>query len=625
MADPMMQLDPQGKAPILSYNVAEPTSYTGRNGIALELPGASQDWFVEAALDEVEQGRVPIEELANVTPAQVAEALRTGDERIFPGIKNPAATHSGLFHAQNAVQRSGGLLDTETTSVLGQGLRDRAVRPDLHDFVTQEAPQAPAPTPTPVPHVEAAAAAPAERTNLPLAVRGSVLAEAALADRPLTPKFTDLDIEHVAERLRKGRRLNVYRSMWGEYNYGFLPEPKVRHPQIVLIETYRMSSFLGQYGAGRTLKTFSLLPGEKTTISVKTFRKSEQAAKSASSVLDSFTKESADDFETSVQQEQSDKQAEQESFEYHAEAEASASWGWGSAKVSGGVKGGTASQREQFAKNVSNALNKHSAKASSKRDVQVETSNEVRQEEGEETSITRQLENINVGRTLNFVFRQMNQEHITLLHLVDVRVAYWTGQAESVEEVPLSKLAVLLEKYVKPAKHKELTDMIIEQLSTVLDHRDEVVNPPFIEKKSLSATDFYWRVRKDMTSTYQDETGNKFTVPGVIVAANKIVMRTEGVIVDALLGQGNALDDYSKGLQEAAVKQRELANAAAQARLDQEALAREIVKNKDNDKAKIFRQVFADSVALPGKISVSAADNGAVTVSSTADGAEAPA
>lgn len=620
MADPMMQLDPQGKAPLLSYNVAEPTSYTGRSGIALELPGSPQDWFVEAAANDGGDGRIPIDQLQNATPGQVAEALRTGDERIFPSIKSPAATHTGLFHTQNAVQRSGGQLDTETTSVLGQGLRDRVVRPNLKEFVTpEEVSQSPNP-----PHVAAVGAVtPVERTNLPPAVRGSVLTEAALADRPLTPKFTDLDIEHIAERLRRGQRLNVYRSLWGEYNYGFLPEPVVKHPEIVLIETYRMSSFLGQYGAGRTLKTFSLLPGEKTTISVKTFRRSEQAAKSASSVLDSFTKESADDFETSVQQEQSDKRAEQKSFEYHAEAEASASWGWGSAKVSGGVKGGTASQREQFAKNVSNALNKHSAKASSKRDVQIETSNEVRQEEGEETSITRELQNINVGRTLNFVFRQMNQEHITLVHLVDVRVAYWTGQAESVDEVPLSKLDVLLEKYVKQNKRKDLTDMIIEQLSTILDHKDQVVNPPFIEKKALSANDFYWRVRKDMTSTYQDETGNKFTVPGVIVAANKIVMRTEGIIVDALLGQGNALDDYSQGLQQAAVKQRELVNAAALARLDQEALAREIVKNKDNDKAKIFRQVFADSVALPGKISISAADDGGVSVSSTTDGTRA--
>jgi hypothetical protein len=617
MTDPMMQLDPNGKAPILSYNVPEPTSYSGRNGIALVLDGTPNDWFIEQATASAQTaGRTPIGELAEVTTSEVADALRTGNAKIFPSIAAPSATHAGLFHAQTSVQRSNGLLDAATTSVLGRGLRDRVVRPDLAVFTEPT----PAPVPSPGPAMATGTGPAAEFTNLPAAVRGAVLSGTALADRGVRPQITDLEVTHVAEKLRMGQRLNVYRSLWGEYNYSFLPEPlPTPRPQIVLIETYRLSSFLGQYGAGRTLKTFSLLPGEKTTISIKTFRKSERDAKSASSVLDSFTKESADDFETSVQQEQSDKRAHQESFEYHAEAEASATWGWGKAKVSGGIKGGTASQREEFAKNVSGAVSKHAAKASSKRDVHVETSSEVRQEEGEETSITRQLENINVGRTLNFVFRQINQEHITLLHLMDVRVAFWNGYAESVEEVPLSQLDTLLGQHVRPEKRQAMTDLIIGQLSTILDYKDQVVTPPFVERKTLSANDAYWRVRKDMTSTYQDETGNKITVPGVILTAAKIVMRTEGVIVDAILGQGNALDDYSKGLQEAAVKQRQLANADAQAGADQQTLARGIVQSEDNDKAKIYRQVFPSAVSLPGKISVSAADDG-VTVAASQNG-----
>lgn len=39
-------------------------------------------------------------------------------------------------------------------------------------------------------------------------------------------------------------------------------------PTFLIVEEYRLSNFLGQYGAGRTVKTFSLLPGESTTISV---------------------------------------------------------------------------------------------------------------------------------------------------------------------------------------------------------------------------------------------------------------------------------------------------------------------------------------------------------------------
>ena len=109
-------------------------------------------------------------------------------------------------------------------------------------------------------------------------------------------------------------------------------------------------------------------------------------------------------FQNSVQKEQSDKQNRAESFEYHAEADAHASWGWGSANISGGVKGGSNSSREDFTKNVSNALDKHAAKASSKRDVRIDTSKQSKVEAGTETSTVRELQNINVGRTLNLSF-----------------------------------------------------------------------------------------------------------------------------------------------------------------------------------------------------------------------------
>jgi hypothetical protein len=66
---------------------------------------------------------------------------------------------------------------------------------------------------------------------------------------------------------------------------------------------------------------------------------------------------------------------------------------------------------------------KHAAQASAKRDVQVNNDYTSKVETGEETSIEREIQNINVGRTLNFAFRQMNQEFVSILHLVDVRLA----------------------------------------------------------------------------------------------------------------------------------------------------------------------------------------------------------
>ena len=44
--DPMMKLEPGGVAPIISYNVPEPTTYSGRNFIDLQFPAS---YFVVGA------------------------------------------------------------------------------------------------------------------------------------------------------------------------------------------------------------------------------------------------------------------------------------------------------------------------------------------------------------------------------------------------------------------------------------------------------------------------------------------------------------------------------------------------------------------------------------------------
>lgn len=358
MAAPLIALDPGGRAPLVRYDVPEPTSYSGRNLIEVEL---------EPTHFEPIAHRVP--ELPPTPPGpvrtQIEEAMAVGfvDARFF----------------------------ARTTPVARQ----------LH---------------------------------------------------AASPRLTVLTAAAVETAATRGMRTVLYRSLFGTLAPCFVPVPKAARPRLYLVETYRLSSFLGDYGAGRILKTFTMLPGEKTKISIKTFLKTESERKQASSILDSFTQESADDFEQSLQSEHSDKQQYSETFEYHAEVEGEASWGFGSAKASAGVKGGTNSAREEFAKNVSSATQKHSAKASAKRDVQVNTSFEVTTSEQEETAIERELSNINLSRTLNFVFRQMNQEFHSVLHLVDVRVGFFNGYAESRKEVSLPQLDSLLDTYVVAAQ-----------------------------------------------------------------------------------------------------------------------------------------------------------------------------
>ncbi|CCF16873.1 hypothetical protein BLGI_4842 [Brevibacillus laterosporus GI-9] len=522
MPEPIVQFETNGKASILNYNVPEPTSYSGKNCINLTFDG---DIFIPGpTITEPPTRDVCVEEDCGIEQV-VTNALQSGyfPSRYFPNVK--IATNSLALHATEYSPET--LSKTASTSIVSVGER-------LH-------------------------------------VR-NVLAK--------------IDPPVVVARMMNGERLNIFRNMYGTYEYNFVTPPKQADPRLMLVEIYRLTSFAGDYGAGRTIKTFSLLPGERTKMTIKTYRKTETEEKHASSILDSFTEESSKAFEDAVQSEHSDKRNFSENFEYHVEAEANAAWGWGSAKVSGGVKGGSNSAREEFAKNISNATQKHSSKASAKRDVQINTSYESKVTTGEETTIERQLENINVSRTLNFVFRQMNQEFITLIHLVDVRVAFFNGYPESRREYPLTQLDDLLEEVVKDTEREKVRQGIIDELTHIFDYQDNVST--IIERKKLpESEEYYYRVKKEMTSTYKGK-----TVPGIILSAKENVMRTDGIIVEALLGHGDALDAYSHGLQDETVREKKLANELTQADLQREQLAQKIVTTKDEVSAKLYEKIF---------------------------------
>ena len=491
--EPMIKLEPGGVAPILSYNVPEPTSYSGRNIIELQLPA---DHFSDAAFKVTTPPPSPS---APIPPVVVLP----GGARVLESSAAPPTIPARTIVAE---------------------------------------------------------------------ARHSVLKNS--------------DAVEVTAKVAAGYRLARYRDLAGGPAVRLLPPlPPEPRPRLLLVETYRLSSYLGSYGAGRVLKTFSLLPGEKTKISVKSYTRRTEDQKAASSILDSFTTESADDFENSMSAEQSDKRSESENFEYHAEAEASASWGWGSAKVSGGVKGGTTSAREEFAKNVSNASQKHTAKASAKRDIQINTSTEVKEETGEETAIERVIENVNLSRTLNFIFRQMNQQFVSILHLADVRVAFFNGSPSSAREVPLPQLDDLLGDLIVPARRAEVRSALLDQVRTVRDHTGTAHT--FIEEVDLGSGDTYLRVKRELTFSYTEPiTQQTIAFTGIPLAVDKYTMRTEGVIVESMLGQASSLDSYAERLQDLEVSRREAEVRKLTAEAARAALINSIAESKDEDMAK---------------------------------------
>lgn len=521
---PLIELEVDAQAPILRYDVPEPTSYSGTNLIRLDL----------SALGEIFKP-----ELSTRARSQEAMALS----------QQPMEAIKASIRSRVEATAAGGL-------VVATGPPSGATRP------------VPDPDDEPTP--------PRPGVTVP----GVVL-------------------DALAQNVKDGQRIVVTENPNGDRNVTTVDVPAEPDPALYLVETFTLTSFLGDYGAGRVVKTFSLLPGESTTISVKTFRQRESVSKRAESILDSVTTSSANDFQTAIQQEQSEQAKFEQSKEYYADGTAKAGWSWGSAEVKAGTKGSTNAVREEAVKNVSNATEKHTSKASAKRNIEVNTSAEITEKEGEETSIERTIENINLSRTLNFVFRQMNQQFFTFIHLVDVRVAYFDGARESRIEAPISQLEQLIASVVTPQHLDVVRDAILEQVRSVRDHSGAVVDP--LDEVEISPDDTFVQFHTGLVSSHIDPaTGREFEIPGVLLKVDRQVMRTEGVIVEAILGEGAALDAYARELQLLEVSRRADEARLVAERAERERLINQAVADNDADRITLLAQIVAASAHTNG-------------------------
>ncbi len=349
------------------------------------------------------------------------------------------------------------------------------------------------------------------------------------------------------------------------------PKPQ---PRLVIIEIYAVSSFLGDYGLGRTVKTMTLAPGEELKLRTRTWRSSKESVKESSSVFDSATVEARSRFQSSVQNETTDKSTRSQKEEWHVDAKVEAGWGWGSAEVSGGGSGEYHSGREQFARSVNDATHEHANESSNKRDVTVTSSTEREYTQEEEDVVERVIRNVNLRRALNLVFRELNQTYDTYVHLVDVKIGYTDGRAGSWREVPLSGLRRLLTG-VLTNKVDETAQRVLDLISIVFDYNDRPQS--VLQSMTWDGATNMWKVeeaKRDGTGKYSppspglvyryrrgEEIGNdNDKVEGVIMGMDTVVLRTDSIIMEALLGQADALDPYAMMSQYADARAKELGN-----------------------------------------------------------------
>ena len=103
----------------------------------------------------------------------------------------------------------------------------------------------------------------------------------------------------------------------------------------------------------------------------------------------------------------------------------------------------------------------------------------------------------------------------------------------------------------------------------------------------MTPGDVYRHFDPTLVATFTDGGDRTFEVPGVLLKVDRRVMRTEGVIVDALLGNGPALDGYAERLQELEVDRRAAAVAGEQAVAARHQLVNQAITDGDDARAAI--------------------------------------
>jgi hypothetical protein len=401
-------------------------------------------------------------------------------------------------------------------------------------------------------------------------------------------------------------------NMAGQQYVTYLPDPITAKPALFMIEKFRVETYLGNYGAGETVKTFSLLPGEKTTISVKTYKQTVKSKKDISNVLDSFNQETSNELEKMLEGEASSSKEKERSAEIGKQTTLSATIpvkaiSLGISSMSS-MKAAAKNIRKESQRTLSRNIDKQVQKSIVNRKVEVNTEKSENETNSEENSIVRVLENINKSRVLNFIFRQLNQQMITVTYLEDVSFYFSNGYPESVRKCGLAELKNLLDDILVPAKVEPVFKDIINSLHNYDDFQGSP--KPFVEKITKPYEDIFAtptaitnhesfdrssNLLSEIPSTGSfSQDGQNIKVNGIIADITLRTLPTDSVIVDALLGHGEALDCFNLHLQESAIQEAKLNNDIKQQTID--------IINAITDpaeKASLYKKVFGDCCDVP--------------------------
>lgn len=588
--EPFIKLDDNGRASILNYNLPQSTSYNATAFLSLDIPETSfknrptSTFWADLRAKSIEE----------ITQLILQDINTKGTVGIFENII--------LIDRPNVVFFN----PVPTTAIeledAGKVLQEKIQRVQTPTEFLTDQPEVTVITTNPQPIPTTSGTSYGSTTNpIPTSTTSSFLIIRAF-----------IPINYTAQMIKAGKRPVLYADGLGRTirtNFVTVEDPKTEKPELMIALELKMSSYLGDYGAGKTIKTFSLLPGEKTSISIRTYQHDEITKVLAQNVLDSYSQSSAEDLQNSIQNEVNHtaiySQSQTQTKTKNWKAGGSFGLNLGVLKIGGGGGGGSSSTTSN---SVNSALqtqvgmlvgstSHHVAKSDSLRQIEINSETSTTSISEYEETITRELENINKSRVLNFVFRQLLQEFFSITYVNDVSFIFYGG-TENIKSCRLATLDDLLNEVLNEDAVENVKDMIYKQLCNIKDYEGN--SQSIIEKvtetlnncinpSSTPETVEYVRVKKDLSQTYKDR-----EVKGVILDVTHRILRTPSLIVDSLLGQGEALDCYNQKLQDAATYNSLLQN-------DKLVQAIKIVDQISDpaEKAKLYKKVFSDCCDVP--------------------------
>ncbi len=367
-------------------------------------------------------------------------------------------------------------------------------------------------------------------------------------------------------------------------------------------EHYELISFPDRLGYGATVGAVSLWPGEETKLFVRSWQRSDDRTKSASSIFDSMNQESKQEFEDTLNEEQTALERNTKTKQWKVGGGFSINVKVFSIGGGGGTKHSSASVRENVAKRVMAATKKHAATVSQRRDVTVSTEQEVSRSEERENSSERRVRNMNLGSVMHMIARELTQQYEVLLTLVNYSFTLSNGVGIN-ESASLEELGPLLRRFgnweptdpsdTRSPAHRTnevISDLVAEEFSDIADTTGALKNPIEQVGSDLSSPRTYWRFStpRDRTQAKCDLTGaNEVSgVEGVIIGRSVETMRTGGVVFQAVLDPCEAVDDYSMRTREETIRQLTLRN-------QRESLILDLARNGDigriSEAAKLLR------------------------------------